>query len=292
MRIGFVGTGRMGEPMARALLAAGHAVAVFNRTAARTEALAGEGARVASSAADAARGAELVVTMLADPAAVEALGLGADGAAVGLAAGAVHASMSTIGVALTGRLAAEHDARGQRFVAAPVFGRPDAAAASTLFVVAAGAAGAVAAAEPAFAAMGQRTFVVGDDPAAAAVVKLAGNFLLQSAVESMGEAFALARKAGVDPARFLEVMTGTLFPAPVYRNYGGMIAAGRYEPPGFALELGLKDVRLALAAAESAGVPMPVAAVVRDRLAIGVERGYGRLDMAALGRVAADDAGL
>ena len=292
MRIGFVGTGRMGEPMARALLRAGHRVAVFNRTPARAAALAAEGARVATSAADAAGDAELVVTMLADDAAAEALVLGAGGVAEGLAAGAVHASMSTIGVALSRRLAALHAARGQRFVAAPVFGRPDAAAAATLFVVAAGDPGAVAAAAPAFDAMGQRTFVVGDDPAAAAVVKLAGNFLLQSAVESMAEAFALARKAGVEPARFLDVMTGTLFPAPVYRNYGGMIAEGRYEPPGFALALGLKDVGLALAAAAEAAVPMPVAAVVRDRLAAGVARGYGALDMAALGRVASDDAGL
>jgi 3-hydroxyisobutyrate dehydrogenase-like beta-hydroxyacid dehydrogenase len=291
MRIGFLGIGRMGEPMARSLVRAGHAVVVHNRTPERAAALADHGARVAADVADAVAGAELVITMLADDAAVEATVLGPGGVCDALARDAVHASMSTVGAALTARLAAAHAARAQGFVAAPVFGRPEAAAAAKLFVIAAGDPAVVARCEPAFAALGQQTFVVGDDPAAASVVKLAGNFLLQSAVQSMGEAFALAQSAGVHPERFLDVMTNTLFPAPVYRNYGAMIAAGSYEPPGFALELGLKDVRLALEAAEAASVPMPVASVVRDRFVEGVARGYGKLDMAALGRVAAEDAG-
>jgi 3-hydroxyisobutyrate dehydrogenase-like beta-hydroxyacid dehydrogenase len=267
-------------------------VRVWNRTRERAERLAADGARVSPTAGDAARDAEVVFTMLSDDAAVEGAVLGRDGVAEALPAGAVHVSMSTAGVALARRLAAEHAARGQGFVAAPVFGRPDAAAAAKLFVVAAGAADAVARCEPLFALMGQRTFVIGDDPAAAAVVKLTGNFMLQSAVASMGEAFAVARKAGIDPDRFLDVLTSTLFTAPLFKNYGGMIAADRFEPPGFALEQGLKDVRLALAAGEDAGVRMPLAEVVRDRLTEGVTRGYGPLDLAALGRVAADDAGL
>lgn len=292
MRIGFVGVGRMGEPMARNLARAGHQVTAYNRTRARAERLGGDGVRVADSPAAAARDAEAVVTMLADDAAVEAVALGPGGLCDALPAGAPHVSMSTIGVALTRRLAAAHRERGQALVAAPVFGRPEAADAAKLFVVAAGEGAAVARCEPLFAAVGQQRFVVGDDPAAAAAVKLAGNCMLQAAVASMGEAFALARRCGVDPARFLEVLTGTVFTAPLYRAYGGMIAADRYEPPGFALALGLKDVRLALAAAGDAGVPMPVAGAVRDQLDAGARRGYGALDLAALGRVAADDAGL
>jgi 3-hydroxyisobutyrate dehydrogenase-like beta-hydroxyacid dehydrogenase len=292
MNVGFIGIGRMGEPMARNILRAGHQVAAYNRTSERAHRLAGDGARVAGSPADAAARAEVVVTMLADDAAVAGVVEGDDGLASALPAGATHVSMSTISVALARRLAALHAARGQQFVSAPVFGRPDAAAAAKLFVVAAGPAPAVAACDALFQAVGQRTFVVGEDAPAANVVKLAGNFMLQSAVESMSEAFALARKAGIEPDRFLDVLTNTLFTAPIYKAYGSMIAADRYEPPGFALGLALKDVRLALDAGKDAGVRMPVAEVLQARFETAIERGYRELDMAALGRVASEDAGL
>ncbi|HEY0526219.1 MAG TPA: NAD(P)-dependent oxidoreductase [Stellaceae bacterium] len=291
MEIGFLGLGNMGLPMARNLLKAGHAVTVYNRSPGKAEELHRDhGARVARTPAEAA--APVAVTMLADDAAVEAVVFGENGLLAALPKGAIHISMSTISVALSRRLAAAHEAAGQRYVAAPVFGRPDAAAAGKLFVVAAGAADARATCRPVFDAVGQKTFEPGDDPAAANVVKLSGNFLIAAAIESMGEAFALARKSGIDPRQYLDILTGTLFGAPVYRNYGGMIAEERYAPPGFKLPLGLKDVRLVLAAGDAAGVPMPVASLLHDRFLAGIGRGYGDLDWSALGKIAANDSGL
>jgi 3-hydroxyisobutyrate dehydrogenase-like beta-hydroxyacid dehydrogenase len=291
MEIGFLGLGSMGLPMARNLLKAGHAVAVYNRSPGRAEELHRDGgARVACTPAEAA--APVAITMLADDAAVEAVVLGADGLLAALPEGAIHVSMSTIGVALSRRLAEAHASVGQRYVAAPVFGRPDAAAAGKLFVIAAGAVDALAACRPVFDTVGQRTFELGEDPAAANVVKLSGNFLIAAAIESMGEAMALARKSGIDPRQYLDILTGTLFGAPVYRNYGSMIAEERYAPPGFKMPLGLKDVRLVLAAGDAAGVPMPVASLLRDRFMAGLGRGYGDLDWSALGKIAANDSGL
>ena len=292
MRVGFVGLGRMGLPMARNLVRAGHEVAAYNRTRSRAEELAGDGARVADTPADAASGAEVVVTMLSDDAAVEAVALGPEGLLGALAPGAVHLGMSTVGVATSRRLAAEHAAAGQGYVAAPVFGRPEAAEGGKLWVVAAGAPEAVDRCEPVFEAVGQRMFRVGEEPEKASVVKLAGNFMLAGMIEALGEALALGRKHGVEPARLLEVLTSTLFNVPVYKNYGGMIAEGRYEPAGFALKLGLKDVRLVLDAADEAEVPMPLASLAHDHFLSGVARGWGELDWAGLGRVVAADAGL
>jgi 3-hydroxyisobutyrate dehydrogenase-like beta-hydroxyacid dehydrogenase len=209
-----------------------------------------------------------------------------------LPAGSVHISMSTMGVALSHRLVAAHREKGQHYIAAPVFGRPDAAAAAKLFIAVAGPAEQIARCQSLFDAMGQKTFVVGDEAPAANLVKVAGNFLITTVIESLGEAFALIRKSGVDPHKFLEVMTGSLFAAPVYRTYGGMIAADNFEPVGFRMPLGMKDNRLVLAAAEEASVPMPMASLIRDRMLAAMAQGMGEADWAAIARISFREAGL
>ena len=223
MNIGFIGLGHMGGAMARNLLKAGHHVILHNRTPSKAEALASEGARVAKSVGGACRN-EAVVTMLADDEALADAAFGDGKLIAELPRNAVHVSMSTISVALSDRLTEAHQAAGQAFVAAPVFGRPEAAAAAKLFIIAAGAEDAIGHAQPLFDAVGQRTFVIGEKPSQANVVKLSGNFLIASMIESLGEAFALIRKSGVDPHRYLEILTSTLFSAPVYKTYGGLIA--------------------------------------------------------------------
>lgn len=290
MNVGFIGLGRMGAGMAANLLKAGHHVTVHNRTPAKAEALVARGAKAAASVAEACRG-DAVVTMLANDEAVESVVLEPDGIVGSLPAGAVHVSSSTVSVALSQRLAEAHAKAGQRFVAAPVFGRPEAAAAGQLFVLAGGEPAAVEAAMPLLEAMGQKTFVVSDAPRAANLVKLSGNFLIASVIEALGEALALVAKGGVDQRRCLEILTSTLFDAPVYRTYGGLIAEGRFEPAGFAAPLGQKDVRLALAAADDLRVPMPLASLLRDRFLTLLAHGGDRLDWSAIGGLAARDAG-
>jgi len=291
MQVGFIGLGNMGSAIARNLIKAGHAVTVYNRTLAKAEALKGEGAAVARRPAEAARGA-VVITMLADDAAVEAAVFDADGILGALSSGAVHVSMSTISVALSQRLAAAHAKAGQTYVAAPVFGRPEAAAAAKLFIAAAGPAKAIATCQPLFDAIGQRTFVIAEEPVKATLVKLSGNFLIAAIIESLSEAVALTRKAGIDPKTYIEFLTNTLFAAPIFKTYGGLIAAEQYSPAGFAAPLGLKDVRLALAAAEAQQVPMPIASLVRDHLLTVIAQGGADLDWSALGQLAARNAGL
>lgn len=291
MDAGFIGLGNMGAAMARNLLKAGHKVTVYNRTRAKAEALAGEGARVAASVADACWG-EILVTMLADDAAVEGVAFGEGGALNSLQVGSIHVSMSTISVALSERLARMHAERGQTCVAAPVFGRPAAAAAGQLFIAAAGPAGAIEKCQPLFDAMGQKTYVVSEKPTDANLVKLSGNFLIAAAIESLGEAVALARKAGIDAHCFVEILTGTLFSAPVYKTYGAIIADENYDPAGFKMTLGLKDIKLALAAAENLQVPMPIASLVRDHFLSGLAQGQGGSDWAALARISAKNSGL
>ncbi|MGN6392499.1 MAG: NAD(P)-dependent oxidoreductase [Gemmatimonadales bacterium] len=290
MQVGFIGLGSMGLPMADNLRRAGHDLRVFNRTRDRARAL--SGVHVADSPREAAEGVEVLVTMLADDAAVEHVVLDPGGAIEGLAPGAVHAGMSTVGHAMASRLAEAHAGHSQQYVSAPVFGRPDAARAAKLWIVAAGQSAAIDRCRPLFDAMGQGVEVVGDDPAQAVIVKLAGNFLLASAIEAMGEAFALVRKHRIQPARFLEIVNGRVLRSPVYENYGRLIAEERFEPPGFHLRHGLKDVRLALAAGEEAAVPLPVASLLRDRLLAAMAWGWADLDWAALARVAGVAAGL
>jgi 3-hydroxyisobutyrate dehydrogenase-like beta-hydroxyacid dehydrogenase len=200
--------------------------------------------------------------------------------------------MSTISVALSERLAGAHRNAAQDYVAAPVFGRPDAAAAAKLFIVAAGADRTLSRCRPLFAAMGQKTFAMGEKSSDANLVKLTGNFLIASVLESLGEAFALVRKSGIDAHRFLDVLTGTLFSAPVYQTYGPIIAEEKIPSKGFKMSLALKDMRLALAAADAKTVPMPVASLVRDHFLEGVAQGEGDTDWSGLGRLCARSAGL
>ena len=292
MKIGFVGIGPMGAGMARLLLDAGHSLSVHNRTQARAQTLVDAGARWSATPADAAQDAELVFSMLADDAAVEAMTLGPDGIAEGLAAGAVHVSSSTISVALSGRLAAAHGDRGQGYLSATVLGRPPAAAAGELFVVVAGDQALQQRATPALEAIGQRIFSVGDDPTRANLVKLSLNFLIFSTIEQMSEIFALNDKAGLPPAQLLEILTGSFFNAPVHRNYGRMIVERAFDPPGGAMTLAAKDARLFLEAGNDLAVPLPMGSLVHDRLLAAIARGEGGLDFAALSRRARQDAGL
>jgi len=280
----------MGAGMASNLLKAGHDVTVYNRTRTKVEALVAQGAKAAASVSDACRG-DAVITMLANDDAVESV-VFSDGSIIGsLLAAAIHISSSTISVALSERLEAAHAKAGQRFVAAPVFGRPDVAAAGQLFVVAAGAPDAVKAAAPLFDAIGKRTFIVSETPKAANLVKLSGNFLLASVIESLGEAMALMGKAGIDRRQYLDILTSTLFDVPVYKTYGGLIADGQFEPAGFAAPLGHKDIRLTLAAAEDLRVPLPLASLLHDRFLTLLAHGGDKLDWSAIGRLAAKDAG-
>jgi len=291
MKLALVGLGKMGSGMARNLVRAGHHLAVYNRTRRKAEALAAEGAHVAESPAEAARGAEAVVTMLADDHAVEQNVWGVEGLAAGLAPGAVHISSSTISTAMARRLASEHTARGQGYLSAPVFGRPEAAEAKKLLVVVAGPAQMAERCRPVFDAIGRESFVAGSEPWQANAVKLCGNFMLASMLEAFGEAYATLRKAGVAPRLFLEV-TSALFGSPVYANYGRMIAEGQFEPAGFALKLGWKDVRLALETAQECVSPMPLASLLRDHFLAAMAAGQADADWSSLARVAARNAGL
>lgn len=288
MRVAVLGMGNMGAPMARNLVKAGHQVAVWNRSRAKAEAI--TGARVGADVADTVRDAELALTMVADDKALTAIVEG--GLLDALPKGALHVSSSTISVALSEKLADLHKARDQRYVAAPVFGRPPAAEAAKLFVVAAGNAAAIDAAQPVFDAVGQRTFRVGDAPHQANVVKLCGNYLIVSSVQSLGEATALARAAGVEASSLIELLTETIFGSVVHKIYGTAIASGQVRPAGFGLDLALKDVRLALDAARTAAVPMPVASVVQDAALTAVQQGLGDADLAGLAMLAARNAGL
>ena len=290
MNVGFIGLGNMGLPMARNLLKAGHAVTVYNRTAERAESLRAEGATVAGEAGGAC-GGDVLITMLADDPAVKSVVFGGQ-LIPRLAPSAVHISMSTISVELAGELAQAHAKAGNHFISAPVFGRPEAAVAAKLAVVAAGPAAMIAQCQPLFDAVGQRTFVVGEVAPQANTIKLAGNFLVLSVIESLGEAYALLRKSGIEPERFLEVMTSTLFSAPVYKTYGNLIAKEQFEPAGFKLPLGLKDVSLVLAAAADARAPMPVASLVRDHILAAIARHGGELDWSSFSRISAENAGL
>ena len=292
MNVGFLGLGNMGSPMARNLIKAGHSLTVYNKTHSRAEELARLGAKIARTPGQAVSGAEAVITMVANDAAVESIVLGPNAALDSMERGALHIAMSTMSVALSHRLVSSHREKHHHFVAAPVFGRPDAAEAAKLIIAAAGPADQLARAQPLFEAMGQRTFLIGDDPPAANLVKLTGNFLITVVIESLGEAFALIRKSGVDADKFLEVLVGSLFSAPIYRTYGSMVAKDHFEPVGFRMALGMKDNRLVLAAAEAAAVPLPLASLIRDRMLTATAQGMGDADWASIARISFREAGL
>jgi len=290
MKVGFIGLGHMGAGMAGNLIKAGHEVTVYNRTPEKARALEAAGAKVANSVSQVSQG-DAVITMLANDEAVASVVLGRAGALASLRPGALHVSSSTISVALSERLSQEHARQRQRYIAAPVFGRPDVAAAAQLVVVAGGETSAVEAARPLLEVIARKVFVVGDAPQAANLVKLTGNFLNASVIESLGEAFALIAKGGIDRQRYLEILA-SLFNVPAYNIYGALIASGRFEPAGFAAPLGQKDIRLLLAAADTLGVPMPIAGLLRDRFLTLLAHGGERLDWSAIGGLPAQDAGL
>jgi 3-hydroxyisobutyrate dehydrogenase-like beta-hydroxyacid dehydrogenase len=294
-QIGFVGLGHMGAVMAANLAAAGHAVIAYVRRADQTGKLIALGLRPAtdiSSLFD----CDIVISMLPDDIAARDVvfgraDLGIVGLAYGLKPGAIHLSMSTISTAAAAHLAGEHVRQGQGYVAAPVFGNPDAAKARQLFIVAAGAPADVERCKPLLDNLGQRTFVIGTDPEHANLVKLLGNMMTATALEVLGEIVALVRKRGLDPKPFIDVLTGSMFDGRVHRIYGDKIVSQSYAP-GFIMPLALKDVRLGLTEAKDAGAPMPSVGVVCDRLITGIARGHADLDWTALGLIAEEEAGL
>jgi 3-hydroxyisobutyrate dehydrogenase-like beta-hydroxyacid dehydrogenase len=293
--IGFVGLGHMGTAMAANLAAAGHRVIAYVRRRDQMDKLVALGLKPTTEITD-LFDREVVISMLPDDTAVRAVvlgreDLGTDGLASGLKRGAIHLCMSTISTSTASHLASEHARHGQGYVAAPVFGNPDAAKARQLFVVAAGALADVERCQPLFDSLGQKTFVVGTDPWHANLIKLLGNMMTATTLEMLGEVVAVALKRGLDPKPFIDIMTSTMFGGRVHKIYGDKIVRQSYAP-GFVMPLVLKDVRLALAEAENAGAPMPSVNVVRDRLITGIARGYADLDWTALGLIAAEEAGL
>ncbi|HUK36081.1 MAG TPA: NAD(P)-dependent oxidoreductase [Vicinamibacterales bacterium] len=284
MKIGFIGLGRMGQGMSMRLLGGGHDLIVYNRSAGKTADLEKAGAKAASTIAAVCKDREIVISMVADDAALNDVALGAGGVRDGLANGAIHVAMGTHSAAAIQAVAAAHGEKGQAFVAAPVLGRPDAAAAGQIVIVCAGPLAALRKCDAAFSVMGRKTMEAASAPEAAIAIKLANNFVLGCAVETMAEAFALVRKYGVNPQVFYDVMTEGLFAAPAYKVYGKLIVDSSYDKPGFTVKLGLKDIKLALAAAELVGVPLPSGSVVRDRLIGAIAHGDGDKDWAVLGR--------
>jgi 3-hydroxyisobutyrate dehydrogenase-like beta-hydroxyacid dehydrogenase len=292
MKIGFIGLGQMGASIAANLVRARHDVAVWNRSADKARSLVEAGAVLAANPKAAAVDRDVVFTMLADDAALATVLAGDSGLCAGLKPGALHVSMSTIAVATADRVAASHRALGQHFLCAPVFGRPEAAAAAKLFIVAAGDAADFKVAEPLFGAISQRVFYIGETPSAANLVKLCGNFMILSAIEAMGEALALAEKGGVAKQQLVDVLLGTLFDSAVYRVYGPILVGEKFKPAGFAAPLGLKDMRLTGESAEALRVPMPLLSVLRDHLLQTIAQEGEEIDWSAIASTTAKNAGL
>ncbi|MBI4207479.1 MAG: NAD(P)-dependent oxidoreductase [Betaproteobacteria bacterium] len=289
MRIGFIGLGQMGRGMAGRLLDSGHELSVWNRSRAVAETFRPRGALVAERP-DELLDADVVITMLADDAAVEVVWI-TSGMVRQVPASTIHLNMASVSLSMGQRLAEMHRAAGAPYVSAPVFGRPSAAATGQLDIVAAGAEAAIARCVPLFEALGRRWFNVGSEPHYANIVKIARNFLLGSIIESLGEAFALVQKSGVDPAAFLDIITSTSMNAPAYKNYGRLILENPAQAT-FSLKLGMKDVELALQAGDDTGVPLPLGELLRTQHLAAIARGYGDREWASLGNYIAECAGL
>jgi 3-hydroxyisobutyrate dehydrogenase-like beta-hydroxyacid dehydrogenase len=290
--IGFIGLGGMGTPIATNLLAAGHPLKVYNRTASKAAALKSQGATIVSAAADVASPGGIVFSVLSDDRALDEV-CGAQPSFVErLGPGGVHISLSTIAPATAKRLAETHQKHGVAYVASPVFGRPDAAAAKRLWICISGPATARERIRPLLAAIGQDVSEFGEDPSAAHLVKVCGNFLIFAAIEAFAEALTLAEKDGVDPAALSKFLTETLFACPVYQNYGKVLVGGQFEDPKFRLVLGLKDVNLALSTAAASEMPLPTASLLRDRLLTCIAKGRGEWDWTAVALDIAESAGL
>jgi len=287
--IGVVGLGRMGHAFATNLVTAGYRVAVFDRNPDKANACLG-----AEAMPDLAglAGCDAILSSLPDDAALAAVTLSNPGLVGVMKPGAVHISMSTVSPEISRRLAETHEAQGQAYVAAPILGNPDLARAQKLFVLTAGRQDVLDRVKPILETLGQRIFIMGDDPSSANLMKLAANVLTATTLEGMGEVLALLRKGGVDQRLAFDVLTNSLFDSKVHRTYGGKIVDERFRPAGMVVPLAVKDVRLALAEAERSSVPMPFASLVRDRLVSVVARGWGDMDWSALGLLAAQDAGL
>jgi 3-hydroxyisobutyrate dehydrogenase-like beta-hydroxyacid dehydrogenase len=291
-QVGFVGLGNMGRPMALSLLRAGYRLRVYNRSAARAEELVAAGAQRVGRPRDLAQPGGIVISMVADDAALEAVTLGEDGLLAGLVPAGVHLSMSTVSPAIARRMKKLHADHGCSYLAAPVFGRPEAAASQKLWICLAGEPAARERVRPLLQVLGQGVFEFGDEPELANVVKLGGNFLIGSALEAMAEMLALAEKCGVERRALMGMLSQTLFACPIYQNYGRMIAEEQFAPVGFSMRLALKDVSLVLDAAEQARLPMPLAGLVHDRLLSGVARGRGEEDWTALTRLVNEAGGI
>lgn len=292
LQVAMLGIGSMGRGIAGRLLDAGHEVTVYNRTAEAADALVERGARRARTPAEAVMSGGIAVTMLANDAALEAVACGPEGFLAPLGEGGLHISMSTISPVLGHLLAERHAAAGSEFLGSPVFGRPEAAAAGKLWIALSGSDAAKARAKPVHDAVSQGIFDFGATPEAALVAKIGGNFLIAAALEAMSEAFALMEKSGVDARRFHEMISKTLFSSIVYQNYGRFILDRQFEPAGFALRLGAKDVGLALSQGGATATPLPIASLLRDRFLASIAAGDGEIDWSAIALRARADAGL
>jgi len=290
--VGFIGLGNMGEPIAGRLLKAGYAVRLFNRTASKAAPLVKLGARLVGHPGDVAEPGGIVLTMLSDDQTVEDICSQPGGFIERLGADGIHVSLSTISPAAARRLAEQHQKSQVTYIGAPVFGRPEAAAAGRLNVIVSGESAAKKRIAPILAAIGQATFDFGDAPDAANLVKVCGNFMIASAIQTMAEAMTLAQKNGIDTAKMIDMLAQTIFACPIYQGYGKALAAQRFEPVGFRMALGLKDVNLALETAAASTMPMPIASLLHDRLLANIARGRGEMDWLAVSLGIAEDAGL
>jgi 3-hydroxyisobutyrate dehydrogenase-like beta-hydroxyacid dehydrogenase len=289
--VGFIGLGNMGLPMAHNLLKAGHSIHVFNRTKARADTLLTQGAMWESSPRTIAEKAPIVISILADDAALQEVALGEQGILAGLALDSVHVDMSTVSPDISKELAQRYQARGVNYIAAPVFGRPDAAAAAKLWICPAGTTDIIERCRPLFNAMGQGVIVVGNEPHLANVLKLVGNFFVISAIETLSEAFTLAEKSGLEVERVLDVVKA-LLPVPLFQGYGARMARSEFLPPGFVLRLGIKDVGLMRKLADQVAAPLPLADLAHSHLRAAFAKGRGELDWGALITVVRELAGL
>lgn len=291
-KIGFIGLGQMGLPMARNLIQAGFDVTVYNRSQYKAQALIDEGARLAMKPNEVVTPECTVITMLANDEALKEVVLGKDGIAAALGKNEAHISMSTVAPTSTNEIYAAHQSHGTAFIAAPVFGRPDAAAAKKLWICISGDSKIKKDVEPILKNLGQAIYDFGDKISAANVVKLSGNFLIMSAIEAMAEAFTLAEKNGIDKNKLAELLGQTLFACPVYQTYGSMIANEKFSPPGFKLSLGFKDLNLILKTAVEVNMPMPLASLLYDRFISALAKNRQELDWSAIALNVAEEAGI
>ena len=292
-KIGFIGLGNMGLPMAQNLIAAGYRLRVYNRTEAKAEELAQDQVTICKTPAEAATDVKFVITMLAKDDVLENAVYGKDGILAAMDEDSVHISMSTVSPETSKSLSKKHEEKGIKFLTAPVFGRPEAAKAKKLWICISGEQSIKDAAKPVLDCLGQGVVDFGDEPGLANVVKIAGNFMIMASMEMMAEAFALGEKNGVDPVKLADFLGSTLFNAPIYQNYGKLIANKNYEPVGFKASLGLKDAKLAFKLSQDSETPMPMAAAVHNRLLAAVAKGWGNRDWAeGFGRGVTEEAGI